>query len=80
MKLVELAMVQIVDSVGNEKYFFTLALWSQSFGIDSLFTYHSQFTIDIIMMARQYAFYICWANFWKIDLYCCQIEWVFYEP
>jgi len=40
VKLAKLAMVQIINIVENERYFSTLALLNQSFGIDSLFTYY----------------------------------------
>jgi hypothetical protein len=90
LKLVELAMVYIVDNVEDERHFFTLAFMDQSFKIGLLPTYHllctcfhndstfckishmqtilsngEELAIDIVMMARQYAFCIFWASFCK---------------
>jgi hypothetical protein len=39
-----------------------------------------ELAINIVMIARQYAFCICWASFVQVDMYCCKIEWLFYEP
>jgi hypothetical protein len=87
LKLVELAMVQIVSGVEDEKCFSTLVfmkskLWNrltthlplvvrmfaQQFYILQNFPYvilsnGKELAIDIVMMAKQYAFCICWASF-----------------
>jgi len=39
-----------------------------------------ELAIDIVMMAKQYAFCIFWVIFAKADMYYCKIEWLFCEP
>ncbi len=36
--------------------------------------------IDIVMMARQLPFEFARLVFTKVNIYCCKIEWLFYEP
>jgi len=104
VKLVELAMVQLIGSMEDERCFSTLAFMKSKLWIGSFPTYHllcaclhnnsthckishmqiisnngKELAIDIVMMARQYAFCICWVSFCR-DMYWCQIEWLFYEP
>jgi hypothetical protein len=105
VKLVELAMVQIVSSMEDERCFFTLAFMKASFKIGSLPTYHllcaclhnnfiffkashmetifsngKEFTIDTVMMLGNMPSIFYRLVFTKANMYCCKIEWLFYEP
>jgi hypothetical protein len=37
-------------------------------------------TLNIVIMAKQYAFCIFVLVFAEAYMYCCKIEWLFYEP
>ncbi len=105
VKLVELAMVQIVSSMEDERCFFTLAFMKSSFKIGSLPTYHllcaclhnnfifckashfenifsngKELTIDIVMMLGNMPSIFYRLVSTKANMYCCKIEWLFYEP
>ncbi len=52
----------------------------QNFPYASVLNNGKELAIDIVMMARQLLSEFARLIFAKVDLYCCKIEWLFYEP
>jgi hypothetical protein len=52
----------------------------QNFPYASVLSNGKELAIHIVMIARQLPFEFAGLVSTKVDLYCCNIEWLFYEP